>query len=588
MITTLQSPEKQIETSTSFTIAETFNSLQGEGAHTGEYSTFIRFNACNLHCPFCFIGTTAVKTINGNKRIDSLKVGDLVYSFNHSTNTVELKKILKLYKNTITPDKLVKVDAGDKVLFSTEEHPFYSKEAKKYVPAKDLKFGDTLMHIPANEWQKIHLTRNNPMKNEETREKVSKIFKSGYADKTYMGYEWSDNQKLNQSNRMIDNNPMKNNITVLKNMISHDYKISSLEQKYIDLFESQNMPIEYVGNNKDFYIGDDKTGYRRPDFKVVDHNKVVEVYDTTFPFYTIGDNHGRRTEENYEKPLIEYYAQFGFEVVFLTQKDLENSDISEKLFECAMNGDHVISVKYLNNKQLACIDNVNKLNGYRKSASDPINVYNIEVEDNNNYFANGILVHNCDTQEVMDNGKYKLTSEELIQSVEHTGNIVFTGGEPTLPKYRLQMIEMIDIVLSEVVTLNRITTETNGAHLMAWFDTLQSKYPNIKKDYSWSPKYYDNPTYENTLVYLQTIKNNYRKVSNSQLICKIVLDENKIEEFENLCSKWLSSFPKNTLYIMAMGDTTEKLKKTTAKALEYQMLYGCSFSPRLHIELGLK
>lgn len=194
----------------------------------------------------------------------------------------------------------------------------------------------------------------------------------------------------------------------------------------------------------------------------------------------------------------------------------------------------------------------------------------------------------CDTQEVMTHGKYKFTSEELIQAVESTSNIVFTGGEPTLPKYRQQMVEMIDIVLSEVVGLNRITTETNGVYLMQWADTLHSRYPHIKKDFSFSPKYYDQTTYENTLVYMQNIKNNYKKVSNSNIICKVVLDSERLTEFEEICNRWLKVFPKHTLYIMAMGDTVEKLRKTTKQALEYQTLYGCSFSPRLHIELGLK
>lgn len=397
---TVQPLENLVDSNTSFQIAETFNSLQGEGAHTGEYSTFIRFNACNLKCPFCFIGETLIKTINGDKRIDLLKVGDLVYSNNHSTNTIELKKILKLYKNTSAPEKLMKlITSNNKVLFPTDEHPFYSKKDKKYIPAKDLKCGDSLV---------------------------------------------------------------------------------------------------------------------------------------------------------FENDMIDEYVE---------------------------------SVGYLNNDQLAQIDSVN---GYRTSVSDPINVYNIEVEDNNNYFAGGILVHNCDTQDVMTHGKYKFTSDELIKAVETTSNIVFTGGEPTLPKYRLQMVEMIDIVLSEVVGLNRITTETNGVYLMQWVDTLHSRYPHIKKDYSFSPKYYDQTVFENTLVYMQNIKNNYKKVSNSNIICKVVLDPERTTEFETICNQWLKVFPKHTLYIMAMGDTVEKLKKSTTQALEYQSLYNCSFSPRLHIELGLK
>jgi organic radical activating enzyme len=59
-----------------YKINEIFHSIQGEGADTGEYSTFIRLAECNLRCQFC---DTDIKT---NYEMDMQSIGNLIRSRN--------------------------------------------------------------------------------------------------------------------------------------------------------------------------------------------------------------------------------------------------------------------------------------------------------------------------------------------------------------------------------------------------------------------------------------------------------------------------------------------------------------------------
>ena len=38
---------------TTFHVAETFTSINGEGTHAGQLAVFVRFCGCNLNCSFC-------------------------------------------------------------------------------------------------------------------------------------------------------------------------------------------------------------------------------------------------------------------------------------------------------------------------------------------------------------------------------------------------------------------------------------------------------------------------------------------------------------------------------------------------------
>ena len=87
----------------------------------------------------CFVAGTKVLTPKGKKNIEDVQVGDWVVAAEPSTDG-EIKncKVLKIF--TRETKTLIDIYVGDKIISTTEEHPFWVME-EGWVKAKDLKVG---------------------------------------------------------------------------------------------------------------------------------------------------------------------------------------------------------------------------------------------------------------------------------------------------------------------------------------------------------------------------------------------------------------------------------------------------------------
>lgn len=90
-------------------------------------------------------------TLVDGRPIERIKVGDFVDSLNHATGMVEKRRVLRLFKSKAT--SLVEVSIGGKRIFCTPGHPFWN--GVKYVAASSLTYGDMVLNITGHE--------NNPM-----------------------------------------------------------------------------------------------------------------------------------------------------------------------------------------------------------------------------------------------------------------------------------------------------------------------------------------------------------------------------------------------------------------------------------------
>ena len=88
----------------------------------------------------CFVEGTLVVTADGNKPIEEIQAGDLVYSTNPETGESEYKEVLRTFRKET--DVLIHIFVNGEEIQTTPVHPFWVEN--QWVAAKDLEIGDIL------------------------------------------------------------------------------------------------------------------------------------------------------------------------------------------------------------------------------------------------------------------------------------------------------------------------------------------------------------------------------------------------------------------------------------------------------------
>ena len=93
---------------------------------------------------FCFVAGTIVKTPYGDKNIEDIETGDVVYACNVETGEVEEKEVVRTFINDAYT--LIYVSVGNDDICATLNHPFYVV-GKGFIPAGDLEIRDIVVLI---------------------------------------------------------------------------------------------------------------------------------------------------------------------------------------------------------------------------------------------------------------------------------------------------------------------------------------------------------------------------------------------------------------------------------------------------------
>lgn len=92
----------------------------------------------------CFIAGTVIKAKEGNKPIEEISPGDMVWAWDENTKGTALKKVVETYVRET--DELVHVRAGNEEIITTPTHPFWVHR-KGWTAAIELRAGDILLTV---------------------------------------------------------------------------------------------------------------------------------------------------------------------------------------------------------------------------------------------------------------------------------------------------------------------------------------------------------------------------------------------------------------------------------------------------------
>lgn len=569
---------KRVEGEDKLAISEMFaDTIQGEGVSAGLTATFIRLQGCTLQCVWCFDENTIIVKKIGNAKIKNLKKGEVLLTLDEKQNIVETT-VQDIITREVSISEMMSISCDNlkgSPIVCTKDHPFYIKN-RGWIQAKDLNLNDIIISVPAKQMISHKAVINNNQKNPiffQKRLSTQKVMRGEGLIKPYIRSE-EQNKHLSEL-RKGDKNPMKNPETARKNALSHFKKQSKLEEKFEQVFRSNNIPIKYVGNNQ-VSIGDKKRRFRFPDFIVEGANKVIEIYDTTYNYIINGER--RKRDSEWENSTREHYEAFGYEVLFLNQKDLKNVSLQDRLFNFVFNGSVITNINtQLSDKQKAVM--------YGSKSVKKVKVVNLSCAPYNTYLLHGKYhhkwVHNCDTLDVWPEGN-EYSFKEILDMLEpykykylDGQRLILTGGSPI--KQQVRLIGFIKAFIERFSFLPTIEVE-NEAVLIPHNELIR-----YVAQWNNSPKLANSGMKPRVRLKPDVIRA-YSELPNSWFKF-VIANEN---EWEEIVADYLPHLDFRKVILMPEGVTQEELNKNREFVADMAIKHGVRFSDRLHVTIWNK
>lgn len=335
----------------------------------------------------CFVAGTKVD----GKNIEDIKVGDYVSSYNHITGKIENKRVRRVIKKP-SPNKLYYLSTQSGTIISTGNHEYFTQRG--YVRADNIVEGDVVYEASLHD-KEIWNRKNLPNMQENSQAKGHEPASKNRAVCRAKG----KNVVLQQS--------VRENIKGKKDARPTD--VATRAWIFKEGERERSCHKEAKRNRQaDMGKGCDKSLPQRRERKTTNHPAEDSIGETWSGLDDRTTNSNARTEGERQ---VSNMLQSGFGQPMANAGNRAGRRKPQELGSKEEGCQEDCQIKPIR------VDGITVLEqgSYEKlGLSDGGNyVYCITVEGNHNFFANGILVHNCDVAKIDANGMYQKFFDQL-------------------------------------------------------------------------------------------------------------------------------------------------------------------------------
>ncbi len=390
----------------------------------------------------CLAGDTKVETANGDKEIADLKLGDKVLSYNHSKGSLEYKKITRLIKKK-APQKMYRLSLSDgTAIISTGNHPHYTSDG--YKPAENIKKGDILYELRNMRKRDCSKEQISKVQYKETGERGEKnlLFSKLCESSQREGWPGALHKEIRrvpcvwvvreeESCRGMDSIP-KAKASKWAGVLLRQWRMrfGGSKRKTKHAYESKQPSERQANTEKSARNKKGKRMATRMGEASRTKRRQWQIQPTTTGALQSVEQSEQRMGNGTAGLIRQEATGISKQLQARHRKRLLQNRDRVRRGEPSFEGnkskrqeerEEIRGVR-VENIEILKLRDIKKLGLYR----DPDFVYCIDVEDNHNFFANGVLTHNCQRAKGWTTGMGK----SFLKITKETDNWVGFTGTP--------------------------------------------------------------------------------------------------------------------------------------------------------------